>query len=451
MKLFKSIFQISISLAILLPSLNSYSFMTFKQKASHDGVSITWDAKLLSDDKSNFVEPATFHIEKCSWATNGRHAKDIRYAIKKWNDIYGMHDRLIAENQDPTCTQPNIDHTDDRNSVAIIVNSDPENASASVRVVDTNGLSYGGEGLDLGGGLTGQISNVDVIVPFFLVNSDRRVDTMDPEKIVNPILVRTGFKSCDRFDQGISTKSYAIFRSTIFHEFGHALGLAHPCEDYPSYMRTNTCNTVEQRPIFCSIDNVRALADDATAGRFLYNADKPNQTYVEQSIATIPYRMSSQDIFPAQIPFITNHQINDTSLFLNTRSYVPPNKSSTPKEVCPGTDIYVEVSTMNLGNVVIDYNRSVFMAPDVSPNVMQTYDNKTTLKDLRNRTKSPNIYQYENIELVTIPNETKPGTYVLGTHIYQINNSDQDINENDNISHNITPVVVLDSSHPNCN
>lgn len=267
-------------------------------------------------------------------------------------------------------------------------------------------------------------------------------------------LWEVGWKNCTNFYKE-RPEQYLTFRSMIFHELGHALGLAHTCENHMSSMRSAAvCNPIDDFPTFCSIDNVRAFYDDADAGRTLYGTSTPSNSYVESSIGTYPFSIVFEDIIgdgfsPDFIDYVPNYQINDTTPLSIQRIFISAKNSSETKNICPGGTISVEVSTQNLGNVAVRYDRNIFMAPEDLPKKHgQSYDNYTVLADFQNRIKSPNVYQFEDVEEVQVPHNTPPGNYVFGTHIY--NTHDPDININDNIAHNLNSIRVLDSSHPAC-
>jgi hypothetical protein len=172
---------------------------------------------------------AHYQVMRCSIPEGSQRAADVIYSFDEWNSVYGMWDVFSREWGTTECVS--ISHSNGRNEVYFGVASEMDGA-VGVTYLRRDGCTWSWS-------------------TQYIIEADVAFDAGQ--------MVEWGNPPCN---------TYRLFgaRTTMVHEFGHALGLEH----YDAVM--NLMMTSDGEGKYCGAHAVEPHPDDAAGGRFLYGS-----------------------------------------------------------------------------------------------------------------------------------------------------------------------------------
>lgn len=197
-------------LALALPAGSAHAYSYWHC----DGRPVAW------------TSPAHFQVMRCSIPEGSQRAADVIYGFDEWNSVEGMYDVFAWEWGPTECV--GIEHGDDRNQVYFGVPAEMDGAVGVTAV---------------------RMSSCDSDI----IEADVAFDAAQMNEWGSP--------PCNTYNPFGS-------RTTVVHEFGHALGLDHD-DRFMNLMMTS-----DGEGKYCGNFVIEPHPDDVAGGRFLYNSGR---------------------------------------------------------------------------------------------------------------------------------------------------------------------------------
>jgi hypothetical protein len=280
---------------------------------------------------------AEYRIMRCSIPEGSQRASDVIYGFDQWNAVYGMYD--VFSHAWGTAECVSIDHSNDVNEVYFGVTSEMDGAV---------GVTY--------------------------VRYDSCFWWFDTQHIVETDVAFDATQIAEWGQPACNTYQLFGSRTTVVHEFGHALGLLH-YDDVMNLMMTN-----DGEGKYCGNFVIEPHPDDASGGRFLYGSGN-----------------RSTDIGASE-----HRLVGPNDVELNTSPGV--------EDVCPGDRYTFRWSVGNMGTEDVTYNVAWYLSTN---NVISTTD--MLVGSNSNATETAGGFNTWS-RTITIPSTASFGSeYFLGT------------------------------------